>query len=99
MALSQVDWSWLDGIDPNTGAEQLTNTILDFARKYIPQRVLRERKTTHPWINERIVELVVAQRAAEGTEHEDATRVQSSTAVLEEYEEYISRARTELQEM
>ena len=68
--LSKMDWSWLESTDPNSGAQQLTDLILDCARHHIPQRTLREHKSTHPWVNERVIKLVEAKRAAEGTDQE-----------------------------
>ena len=66
-ALNSQDWSWLKHVDAHVGAERLTDNILDPSRQFIPERFLHERKRTHPWINDRVLELVRAKRVAEGT--------------------------------
>ena len=57
-ALLCQDWSWLSTVDANTGAERLTATIFTFSEYFSPRRWLNERKSTHPWINDRVLEVV-----------------------------------------
>ena len=58
VALLLEDWTWLTHTDANTGAERLTAYILDLAGRFIPRRCLHERKSTHPWINDKVLQLV-----------------------------------------
>jgi hypothetical protein len=94
--LSKMDWSWLESTDPNSGAQKLTDLILDCARHHIPQRTLREHKSTHPWVNDRVIKLVEAKRAAEGTDREVDCRDRCSAGLLEEYRKYVASERDAL---
>ena len=78
-ALSLVQWSQLLNVDANSGAQRLTQAILELAAYYIPQRILRERKSTHPWITEAVLKKVLDKRAAEGTEKEQECRKKCSS--------------------
>ena len=98
-ALALTDWSSLSGADANQCAQCLTETISELSRKFIPQRTLKERKSTHPWVNERIIKLVELKQAAEGTANEASRRAQCSAAILDEYGRYIARERKGLQEL
>ena len=61
-ALSLVQWSKLLDADANSAAQRLTLTILDLAAFFIHQRTLRERKSTHPWISDEVVQKVWSRR-------------------------------------
>ena len=84
-ALVSQDWLWLSAVDANIGAEKLTAHILSLAEFYIPRRWMNERKSTHPWINDKVMRLVQEKLAAEGTDAEAASRKRCSTCIVEEY--------------
>ena len=98
-ALMCQDWSWLSGVDANTGAETLTAHILCLAEYFIPKRWMRERKSTHPWINDRVLRLVREKLAAQGTDAEAECRKRCSTCIIEEYGKFVAKERTHLQAM
>jgi len=98
-ALIRQDWSWLTRTDPSTGAERLTACILDLAEFFIPKRLLKERKSTHPWINDRVLELVRCKLAAEGTDEETECRKRCSAGIMEEYGKHVAKERMQLQAM
>ena len=50
-AFKEEDWSFLRRTSQD-GADELTERILETARKFIPKRVINERKSGHPWITE-----------------------------------------------
>jgi len=97
--LAQTDWSWISRMDAHDGAKQLTTFILDLAVKYIPKRELHERKCTHPWMNEKVIQQVKAKRAAEGTAREAECRASCSACIIQEYYRYICRQRQHLQKL
>ena len=98
-ALASHDWSWISSVDPNVGAEQLTSRILCIAEQFIPRRLMLERKSTHPWINENVLRSVREKMAGEGTDREDALRIRCSSVIMEEYGKYIARERVKLQSL
>jgi hypothetical protein len=93
-----VDWTFLRHCDATRSAEMMMELILTAASRHIPQRTACIKKRSHPWLNDNIVELVAAKRAAEGTaEYGDAVR-QCSERILEEYHAYAHKARQDLRE-
>ena len=98
-ALFAQDWCWLSTVGANAGAEQLTSIILKLAEQFIPKRRLCERKSTHPWINERVLNIVREKHAAQGTANEDACRKRCSDCIMEEYGKYVARERRNLQDL
>ena len=98
-ALASHDWSDLQALDAHQGARTLTQVILDYARTFIPKRYVAEHKSTHPWVNDRVIGLVAAKRAAEGTDWELECRNQCSIGIMEEYGRYVSKEREDLQSL
>ncbi len=68
--LSEQDWSYIETEDTNAAAARLTNEILGIAQERIPKRTLRDKKSTHPWLTDRVIELVQAKQEAVGTDAE-----------------------------
>ena len=63
------DTDWENCIcNADAGAESITRETLRAAEMFIPRRMLKKRKSTHPWVNDRIVELVRLKQNAAGTE-------------------------------
>ena len=54
------------------------------AEECIPKRVLRESKSSHPWVNNRVVELVIQKQAAAGTKEEQRACQTCSAGIKEE---------------
>ena len=65
--LAACEWDTLESMSADAGAEFMTRVILQLAEKYIPRCKIRDRKSTHLWINERVVELVKQKYSAAGT--------------------------------
>ena len=84
---------------PNEAAAELTNTLLEYARECIGKRTLKEIKSTHPWMTERVVEAVAKKRGAEGTELEQTATEMCSKVILEARTAYTNKTKQELQNM
>jgi hypothetical protein len=69
---------------------------LKAARECIPKIVLRERKSTHPWVNDRVLELVKAKHKASGTVEAKAATVACSAGMKVEYAKHIQKQRVRL---
>jgi hypothetical protein len=91
------NWTWLHAAHADAAASGLTAKILTLAQKYIPKRILFEKKSTHPWVNGRVLHLVQRKKEAEGTVNENEVRDQCSKGILEEYGKYVQRERAQLQ--
>jgi hypothetical protein len=58
-----------------------------------------ERKSTHPWINDKVLELVRSKLAAEGTDEETECMKRCSACIMEEYGKHVAKERLQLQAM
>ena len=83
-------------MDTSAGAAKLTSTILELATEAIGKRLLKEKKSTHPWLTDRAVEAVSVRDAAAGTENELIAVLECSRIMKEEREAYIERTKQEL---
>ena len=97
--LQSCEWSDIMGDNVDEAAQAMTNTILSASTACIPKRLLKERKSTHPWLNDRVVELVKAKAAAAGTEEEKTASESCSAAIMEERSVFIQRIRMEMAEL
>ena len=97
--LRNTSWDFLDTCFPDEGAQQLTDTVLSLLRRWVPQKQVGEKKSTHPWLNEKVTKLVETKKQAEGTTNEKATTEACSQGVLEEYKAYVTRTRAELDKL
>ena len=86
---------------PNLGAdkaaETLQNEILAAAKEFVPSKILKETKSTHPRINERVMKLVRLKHNAENTTQAGVAREACSRGLKEEFEKYVSREKEALQ--
>ena len=89
-------FSFLNASCPSQGAKRLTQTILVAVKDSIPTRILVERKSTHPWLNSRVLEAIARKQAASGTNAEpEASRV-CNELILCEFTKFMNSAREHL---
>ena len=94
-----VSWDFISKLSVDDAAATLTKTILDCASDFIPERTLRERKSTHPWINDHVLHLIVSKHQAEGTDTEKMARDACSQGILAEFGKYVQSERQDLTKM
>ena len=89
---------FLDGnaLDATAVTAKLTQSILTTAKQHIPQRVIQERKSTHPWINQRCLDAVKAIQDQAGTSTATSAAEQCSKTLKEEHARYIQSIRTRI---
>ena len=71
--LEAIDWNILDEYSVDVAADLVTRKVLELAEECIPKGRLLEEKTTHPWVNDRIIGLVSQKHAAAGTDNAETT--------------------------
>ena len=96
--IEAVDWATLV-CTADAGAENITCEILRASNLFIPSKILKERKSTHPWVNERIVQLVQRKKQAAGTTHAEAQAASEacSVGIKAEYAKYVAKEKERLQ--
>jgi len=97
--LREHDWSSLQHLDPDAGAELVTEIILEKARECIPEKNVNMLKAKHPWLTSEVLELVRAKVAAEGTADEAVAMKACSIGAREAYNAWIIRQKQELSEL
>ena len=94
-----MDWNFFRNTCSNDGAKQLTEIILDSCRIIIKTKQHVESKSSHPWLNARVLSAVRDKQNAEGTPDETDASLRCSAVVLEEYNGWKSKVRSELNGM
>ena len=89
--LAGTNWDFLDNLDANAAQRSLTDHLLTTARKYVPVEKRLLTKSSHPWLNERCLELVQEKRNAEGTPEYGEKTWLCSEGLLEEFHRYVGR--------
>ena len=70
-------------MDVDEAAATWTKLVLAAAEKFIPRRWRRQQKSTHPWVNDTVVELVRQKNMAVGTERARAAARECSEGLKE----------------
>ncbi len=98
-ALGTTDWSFLDTDDADRAAAQFTEVVLDVASGYIEKRVVRERKSVHPWVNDVALDLVARKRDAVGTAEEAEATNKCTEGLKAEFDKFVEQTKVELGEL
>ena len=96
--LTETSWEFLKQDDPTVGAKQLTSIILGLAAKSIGKREITEKKSSHPWLNNRTDKAIAKRDLAEGEMEKDAYK-EFSQIMQEERVAYIAKTRLELKKL
>ena len=77
-------------------AQSFTKKLLDTTAANVPTKLVQEARGTHPWVNDKLLELVTERRAAEGTKNEKDAVLACSQGFLDEFQKYELRCKEEL---
>ena len=95
--LDAIDWSHnLAPLHSDQAALYLTNAVLENAKLHIPYSRMRSQKCSHPWINGRCRELLLAKHAAAGSDLYHGAQQACSSGLVREYAAYIGRTKARL---
>ena len=97
--LDSTDWTFIESLDANAATEQMSTIILAAMDDCIPQRILKERKSSHPWLTDRAVHAVKAKHAARRTDQEQQAATECSRILLQERESFRMRACNKLSKL
>ena len=98
-ALSKLDFDVLRFTDVDVAVASFVAMVLSEARKFIPMRILKEFKGTHPWLNDDCRNAILRKQSCEGTaEYMEAA--ETCTQILRAaYAVYINKMRDELRSL
>ena len=91
-ALRSQSWEFLRAGSASDGAQELTSAILKTAKAFIPKRILREQKSTHPWITSRCEESIEEKNRIEKELQQSTSSGRHEQGEIEDLEERFKRA-------
>ncbi len=94
--LESFDWTPMDSLDVDAAERFFHRSVFAILRRHIPERELLERKTTHPWVNERCVSAIRAKNASLGATEFASESAKCNAIIFEEFVEYVQRMRDKL---
>ena len=81
----------METMEPNAASQYLLDGINEVAQLCIPQKMIQEKKSTHPWLTDEVEDLVEAKQAAEGTANAREAAEACSAGILRQFLEYTKR--------
>ena len=96
--LRTAPWENMKAMGASDAADFFNKTIQESASHCIPQRELRERKSTHPWLNADTELLVKAKNDAEGTPGEREAAEKCSAGILAGFLDYTRKCADRLRD-
>ena len=97
--ITHTDWSFINAWGVDEATTEFTRILVSILDRFVPKRVLTNDVSTHPWLNERCLDLIRRKRSAEGTPGFLDVAAACSAGILAEYHRYIDRTRVKLQQM
>jgi hypothetical protein len=97
--LSSTDWSSIDSSHVDFATAEITRIILRALDLFVPKRQVFDSNPTHPWLNDRCLELIRAKRSAEGTHQFPEVAAACSAGILMEFHKYIGDAKRKLKKL
>ena len=94
--LKSFDWRPIDVLSVDDAERYLHDGVLNILGRHIPSRVLHERKSAHPWVNDRCLSAIRMKNAAVGTDNSASEAKRCSDILFEEYLSYVRRMRDKL---
>ena len=95
--LAERDWDLeLIELNADSAAEYVTAILKDTICRHVRHKTVRQRVSTHPWLNDRCREAIDARISAKGTTAELTTRDECSRVLGEEYTKYVDRTKETL---
>ena len=88
-SIRNIEWHALLNGGADEAARTMTETLLSNARRFIPQRQLREEKSSHPWINDRCREAISVKNQADGSDKFKAACESCTVILQQEYAKYL----------
>ena len=81
-SLAETDWDNVLSGSADSAAEEFTKAVFLATEACVPRSKMRARKSTHPWVNETVVELVKAKHMADGTDNAKEANEETETDVV-----------------
>ena len=97
--MAKTDWRILNEEIAEDALTSFQEILWHHLIKFIPRRMIREMKRSHPWLNERAKEAIMRKNNAEGTPSYSEKREEYARILAEERKKYIQRMKEKLQDL
>ena len=97
--LNSIDWTFLDRISPDDGAQRFHSIIQRALIKYIPRKTVEISTGSHPWFNDTCRTLLERKRAAWGTDDQARVSQECSNGIFKEFLNYVEILKTKLRSL
>jgi len=97
--LEEETWETLSDMTADDAAVHISDKILALAERSIKKTIIQERKSTHPWLNEAVLQAVASKRAAVGTPQEAELAKSCSEIIKREYNSWVAKVRSDLKDV
>ena len=94
--LQEIDWQILLQGTAQNAMTYLLEMISLCLQEHIPYRKTIQKKSSHPWINERCKEAIAKKNTAEGSADFEAQRKKCTEVLAEEYQNYLALLREKI---
>ena len=98
-ALAECSWTQVVAGGADAGAQGLADTIMGVMQATMPRRTFTEKKSSHPWLNRRVLDLVARKQLAEGTVDEATAIRACSAGIMEEFQLHTAGVRKDMRSM
>ena len=95
-ALEKFDWGGLKEGTAEDAIGFFMEVLWFHLVKFIPREWVEEKKTTHPWLNERTRKAIARKQEAEGTAQAQVEMERCSRILNEERQKYVQRLKEKL---
>ena len=95
----QMQWETIVTGDADTAAVSFTQEILSAASQFVPRKWIKETKSSHPWLNDRVQNMVKKKMEATGTHLARSASEECSAVMKEEFSKYITDERGRLRQV
>jgi len=97
--LEEQNWETINAMTADDAAAYISDTVLCLAAKSIKKTIIKDTKSTHPWLNEAVLQAVDSKRAAVGTCQEAEQARCCSETIKREYNNWVAKVRSDLKDI
>ena len=91
--LEEEYWTFITSLSADDAAVHLSSRVLELAKKNIQKTVICDRKSSHSWLNDSVLQAVAKKKEAEGTPQEKNLAKECSEVVKREYFNWVAEVR------
>ena len=97
--LRRRDWSFLEQDPIDDAAQKWTEIMLDSIDGHVPSVEITHSKPSHPWVNQRVKDAMMAKFAVDDTDAQAATTDECNRIIEEEYKKHMTNLKESMRKL